>query len=95
MAMKKMTGGTTKSRVSHFLFNVRQHHILRTTSVSPAELMFNRHLWTHLDLLQPSIGQTVRQNQRRKKMDCDAHMKVHVFKEEDNVYIRSFDGKNK
>ena len=63
--------------------------------MSPAELMFNKRLWTHLDWLQPSIGQTVRQNQSRKKMDRDAHAKVHVFKEEDYVYIHSFDGKNK
>ena len=63
-----------------------------TTAVSPAELMFNRPLWTHL---QPSIGQTVRQNQSRQKMDHDVHARGRVFKEGDNVYIRSFDGKNK
>ena len=57
--------------------------------------MFNRPLWTHLDLLQPSIGQTVRQNQSRQKRDRDAHARGRIFKEGDNVYIRSFDGKNK
>ena len=48
--MKKMTGGTIESRVSRFLFKYRTtpHS---TTGVPPAELMFNRHLRTHLDLL--------------------------------------------
>ena len=64
MAMKRMTGGTIESRVSRFLFKYRTtpHS---TTGVPPAKLMFNRHLRTHLDLLQPSIGQTVRQNQSK------------------------------
>ena len=92
--LKRMTGGTIESRVSRFLFKYRTtpHS---TTGVSPAELMFNRPLRTHLDLLQPSIGQTVRQNQSRQKRDHDAHARGHIFKEGDNVYIRSFDGKNK
>ena len=91
MAMKRMTGGTIESRVSRFLFKYRttQHS---TTGVPPAELMFNRHLLTHLDSLQPSIGQTVRQNQSKQKMGHDAHAKMRDFKEEDTVYIRSFDG---
>ena len=57
--------------------------------------MFNRQLWTHLDLLQLSIGQAIRQNQGRQKMDHDAHARGRVLKEGDNVYIRSFDDKNK
>ena len=71
---KMMTGGTIESRVSRFLFKYRTtpHS---TTGVPPAELMFNRHLRTHLDLLQPSIGQTVRQNQSKQKMGHDAHAK--------------------
>ena len=78
--MKRMMGGTIESRISRFLFKYRTtpHS---TTGVSPAELMFNGQLWTHLDLLQPSIGQTVRQNQGRQKMDHDAHARGRVFKE--------------
>ena len=82
--MKRMTGGTIESRVSRFLFKYRTtpHS---TTGVPPAELMFNRHLRTHLDLLQLS----------KQKMGHDAHAKMRDFKEGDTVYIRGFDGKDK
>ena len=94
MAMKRMTKGTIESKVSSFLFKYRvtPHS---TTGVPPAELMFNRRLQAHLDLLQPSIGQTVRQNQSKQKMYHDAHSRARDFKEGDAVYVCSFDGTNK
>ena len=66
-----------------------------TTGVSSAELMFNRRLRTHLDLLPPSIGQTVRQNQSKQKMYHDTHSRARDFKEGNTVYVHSLDGINK
>lgn len=56
-----------------FKYRVMPH---LTTGVTPAELMFNRQLQTHLDLLQPSIGQTVRVNQSKQKSDHDVHARM-------------------
>ena len=92
--MKRMTKGTIESRVSSFLFKyqVTPHS---TTGVPPAELMFIRKLWAHLDLLQPSIGQTARQNQSKQKMYHDTHSRTRDFKEGDAVYACNFDGTGK
>ena len=92
--MKRMTKGTIESRVSSFLFKY-QVTPRSTTGVPPAELMFNRKLWAHLDLLQPSIGQTARQNQSKQKMYHDTHSRTRDFKEGDAVYACNFDGTGK
>ena len=48
-----------------------------------------------MDLLQPSIGQTVRQNQSKQKAYHDTHSRTRDFKEGDAVYVCSFDGTGK
>ena len=88
-AMKQITGGTIESKVSRVLFKYRvtPHS---TTGVSPAELMFGRQLRTHLDLLQPDIGQHVRHNQSKQKQNHDVHSRSREFNEGDTVFVKSF-----
>ena len=57
--IKKQKTGTIETCVSRFLFTYRNtpHS---TTNVSPAMLMFNRQLRSHLDLLKPDIRRAYR-----------------------------------
>ena len=62
------------------------------TAVPLVELMFNRHLPTHLDLLQPSISLTIRVNRRWITMLMQECV---ISKRGDDVYVCSCNGKNK
>ena len=88
MAMKRMTGYTIESHVSCFLLKYQT----TPTGVPLVELMFHRHLPTHLDLLQPSISLTIRVNRRWITMLMQGCV---ISKRGDDVNIHSFDGKNK
>ena len=68
---------------------------LTTTGVPPTELMLNRRLQAYLDLLQTSIGQTIRQNQNKQKIYHDTHSRARDFKEGNAVYVCSYYGTDK
>ena len=70
--MKKLTEGTLETRVTRFLFHYRTTPHT-TTGQSRAELMLGRQLRTHLDLLNPDIGKSVRVHQEQQKRAHDAH----------------------
>ena len=87
--MKRIKEGSLNTRLSRFLFQYRltPHS---STGVSPAELMFGRKLRSQLDLLKPSVGRTVRQEQDRQKKAHDAHASPRSFVVGDYVYARNY-----
>ena len=68
-AMKKQSG-TLQTRLSRFLFKYRTTPHT-TTGISPAELRWGTKLRSHLTLLQPDVGKTVRYAQHKQKRHCD------------------------
>ena len=84
-----LTEGSINTRVSRFLFKYRitPHS---TTGVPPAELVFGRKLRSHLDHLQPNLGDTVRQSQARQKAAHDSHAKTQDFAVGDLVYVQNY-----
>ena len=87
--MKKQKTGTIETRVSRFLFAYRNtpHS---TTNVSPAMLMFNRQLRSHLDLFKPGIEPTVLNWQFHQQLNHDLHAKDQQFQIGDNVLVENF-----
>ena len=87
--MKKQKTGTIETRISRFLFAYRStpHS---TTNVSPAMLMFNRQLRSHLDLLKPDIEPTVLNRQFHQQLNHNLHARDRQFQIGDNVFIENF-----
>ena len=80
----------TEDKTSKILFNYRTtpHS---TTTTSPAQLLMERKLKTHLDLLHPDLQKKVENSVQRQKYSHDQHARVRPsFKEGDKVYIRNF-----
>ena len=82
--MRKQKTGSIETRVSRFLFAYRNTP-QSTTSVSPAMLMFNRQLQSHLDLLKPDMDTTVLNRQIHQQLNHDAHARNRQFQIGDNV----------
>ena len=78
--------GSVESRLARLLSRYRVTP-QSTTGVSPAELMFGRKLRTRLDLLQPDLGNIVRQQQAKQKQNHDAHSKQTGFEVITSVYV--------
>ena len=81
--IKKITKGALQDRLSRFLFayrNIPQ----TTTGHSPAELMFNRHLRSPMDLLKPDLNRRM-----EEKQDEPADPK-REFKPHDLVFVKNF-----
>ena len=90
--MRKQTGGMVQMKVSRFLFQYRTTpHI--TTGVSPAELLLNRKLRNHLDLLRPDLATKVLQKQSCQKDAYDRHAKYREIHENDKVLVKDFTSK--
>ena len=70
--IKKMGEGSVETKVSRFLLKYRTTS-QTTTGETPAELLMNRRLRTHLDLVRPSLAERVRQNQGKQKQQHDLH----------------------
>ena len=87
--LKKLSHGSLQDRVNSFLFKYRTTP-QSTTGVSPAELLINRKLRTHLDLLAPDIGERVRKRQTLQKHSHDLHAKDKLFRENDQVLAKNF-----
>ena len=88
-AMKRIKGGSLNTRLSRFLFRYRMTPHT-STQVSPAELMFGRKLRSHLDLLRPSTGRTVRQVQDQQKKNHDVRSQSRSFVIGESVYARNY-----
>ena len=92
-SMRKQTGGTVQMKVSRFLFQYRTtpHS---ATGVSPAELLLNRKLRNHLDLLRPDLATKVLQKQSCQKDAYDRHAKYREIHENDKVLVKDFTSRN-
>ena len=87
--LKKTTKGSLETRLAWFLFTYRlTPHA--TTGVSPSQLMFGRHVRSHLDLVRPNIEERVRLRQEHQKLSHDQHAKRREFEVGDMVYARNF-----
>ena len=79
--IKKNTKGSMQDRLSRFLFGYRNLP-QTTTGHSPVELMFNRPLRTHMDLLIPDLNK--RMEQQEEPVDPQR-----VFKPSDLVFVKN------
>ena len=82
--MKKLEGseGTVHTKLSRFLLAYRSTP-QTTTGVTPAELLFNRHLRTRLDLIRPDVRQHVEGQQLSQKQQHDNTRTARQFAEGD------------
>ena len=78
-----------RERIKRFLSRYRTTpHI--TTGVAPCELLCGRKLKTHLDLLHPTVKQSVSQHQQAQKLHHDKTSLEREFGVNDRVYVRNF-----
>ena len=61
-----------------------------TTGVVPCELLCQRHLHTHLDLLQPDPEKSVLQRQSTQRMSHDGKSGLRTWAEGDSVLVLDF-----
>ncbi|XP_071092522.1 uncharacterized protein [Haliotis cracherodii] len=87
--IKKLQGPDIQTRLDRFLFLYRTTP-QTTTGQTPAELLVNWRLRTHLDLTHPSVQQTVKKSQWRQNIQHDLHVKDRSMKEQDTVYVKNF-----
>ena len=87
-SMKKQSG-TLQTRLSRFLFKYRTTPHT-TTGISPAELRWGTNLRSHLTLLQPDVGKTVRFAQQVQKKNSDQHVRQRSISVGDDVYVRNY-----
>ena len=73
-AMKKLSTGSLKDRVMKVLFKYRITP-QSTTGQSPSELLFGRHLHSHLDLLRPDLSSKVCQSRTVRSMSMTIMLK--------------------
>ena len=87
-SMKKMTG-SIESRLSKFLF---QYRIIpqTTTGLSTAELLFNRKIKSHLDLLYPDLQLKVKEKQLVQKRNHDWHVRDRDIDLGDQVFVKNY-----
>lgn len=88
-AMVKMNGGSLREKVYKFLTKYRctPHS---TTGLAPAELMFGRNIRTHLDLLHPTLIDSVSNRQQAQKQCHDKTAKDRAILVNDSVLVRNF-----
>ena len=78
-----------RERINRFLARYRTTpHI--TTGVAPCEWLCGRKLKTHLDLLHPTVQQSVSQHQQAQKLHHDKTSLEREFGVNDSVYVRNF-----
>ena len=86
--MKKQSG-SLQCRLSRFLFKYRTTPHT-TTGTSPAELRWGTRLRSHLTLLQPDIGKTVRYAQGNQKTHNDQHVRQRSVSIGEDVFVRNY-----
>ena len=90
--MTKNALGSIRERVLKFLTKVRSlPHC--TTGLSPFELMFNRKMRTHLDLMHPNLFNTIANKQNVQKLYHDKHARMREVDIGDDVFVKNFSGK--
>lgn len=89
--VKKMGEGSVETKVSRFLLKYRTTP-QTTTGETPAELLMNRRLRTHLDLVRPSLAERVQRNQSKQKQQHDLHARDRdkELTETVAVYVRGY-----
>ncbi|XP_064653028.1 uncharacterized protein K02A2.6-like [Lineus longissimus] len=85
----KLVSGSIETKMARFLFKYRSTPHA-TTGRTPAEMMFNRQIKTHLDLLHPDVRATVGEKQGKQKLYHDTHAKERNFEVGDKVYVTNF-----
>ena len=86
----KINKGCLREKVCRFLTRYRTN-INSTTGVTPSELLFNRKIRTHLDLLHPSLQNHVHKQQLSQKRQHDKTAKDRLIDVEDRVFVRNYD----
>ena len=86
-ALKKSSSDNLETQLCRFLFKYRiTPHA--TTGVPPSQLLMNRHLRSHLDLLRPDLSAQVKQKRELQKDHHDQHSYLHDIKEGEKVYVK-------
>jgi len=87
--LKWIKDGTLTDKIARFLFS---YHTTpqSTTGVTPAELLMNQKLQSQLDLIKPDLAQRVTAKQEKHKSAHDHHASAHLFKKEDEIYVKNF-----
>ena len=86
--MKRQSNGSIETHVARFLFAYHSTPHF-TTRASPAMLMFNRPLRSHLDLLKPDIHSAVQDRQFQQKLSHDVRCKDRQFNIGDSVFTKN------
>ncbi|GFR60864.1 Pol polyprotein [Elysia marginata] len=89
-AMRKMDNkGSIEERVLKFLtrYRVTPH---TTTGLTPSELLLGRKMRTHLDLLFPSLYDSVTDKVTRQKANYDNNCKERNIQVHDKVFVRNY-----
>ena len=91
--LKKSTDSSLQTKISCFLFKYRvTPHV--TTGIPPSELLMNRCLRSHLDLLHPDFFTQVKGKREQQKDRHDQHSWSRDFNEGETVYVKDLpDGK--
>ena len=88
-ALKKSSTDSLDTQLSRFLFKYRiTPHA--TTGIPPSELLMNRHIRSHLDLLHPDLPAHVQQKREQQKDHHDQHSYFRHFEEGEKVYVKDF-----
>ena len=61
-----------------------------TTGVSPAELLFGRHIQSHLGQRIPDLATKVESKQATQKRNHDNHTDIRTFQTGDPVFVRNY-----
>ena len=86
-SMKKSTTGDIPTKPARFLFHYRTTPHA-TTGVTPAELLMERQIRTHLDFLKPDVSNRVRLSQSSQKAQKDRKAKARSFSQHEKVFVR-------
>ena len=86
--LRKQTGGTLSDQLARLLF---QYRITpqTTTGTAPAELLLGRKPRSRLDILKPSVMNTVHEKQFRQKAGHDKRSKARQFTVGEHVFVRN------
>jgi hypothetical protein len=87
--IEKMKEGSMRTKLLRFLlkYRITPH---TTTGLPPAKLLMGRHLRTQLDLIQPNLGDRVKEKQLQQKAVHDYHAKERIIKTGNLVYAKDF-----
>ena len=79
------------TKLSRFLLSYRSTPNT-TTGRTPSELFLKRQIRTRLDLLKPSISETITHNQSQQKHHYDKQTKMRTFEIGEHVLVQNFRG---